>query len=321
MDWVERLNRAIAYIDNNLDGDIRYEEISRITASPIALFQRFFVLMTGITLMEYIRRRKLTCALTDLQTSNEKVIDIAVKYGYDSADAFCVAFKRLYGLTPTQARKTHRKLQRYDRLLFTLSISYVKGEPHMIEIQNVHLEQMPPLRFIGKRYTNADRDAGGGYGARWGEWFARDWFTPLSGGESAWFAPPVPGVEPGCIGFMRWNCRDFDTSFEYWIGLMCSPDTPVPEGYESIDLPAATVGVCWLNGREKDGLYGQHERCWEALQAEGLTEHHDAQGYGYAFERYNGERFEKHYEDENSRVILDYGIYGKEQVNQVHQGV
>ena len=308
MDWVERLNRAIAYIDKNLDSDISYEEISRITASPIALFQRFFVLMTGITLAEYIRRRRLTCALTDLQTTGEKVIDIAVKYGYDSADAFCVAFKRLYGVTPSRARKSGQTLQRYDRVLFTLSISYVKGEPHMIEIQNVHLEQMPPLKLIGKRYTNADR-VDGGYGAHWQEWFERDWFTPLAGEESAWSTPPAPGVEPGCIGFMRYDCRDFDTSFEYWIGLMKSPETPVPPGYEAIDLPAGPVGVCWLGGRVADGLYGQHCRCEEAVKAEGWALYTDAQGYMYCFERYNGERFSDRYEDENSRVILDYGIY------------
>ena len=309
MNWVEQLNRAIAYIDENLDGDISYEEISRITASPIAMFQRFFVLMTGITLAEYIRRRRLTRALHDLQSTGEKVIDIAVKYGYESADAFCVAFKRLYGLTPSQARKTGRQLPHYDRLLFTLSISYVKGGPRMIEIQNVHLEHMPPLRFIGKRYTNADRDAGGGFGARWGEWFENDWFTPLAGEASAWFAPPAPGVEPGCIGFMRWNCDDFDTSFEYWIGMMKSPETPVPPGCESIDLPAGPVGVCWLGGSAAEGLYGQHGRCEEAVKAEGWALYTDAQGYMYCFERYNGERFSEHYEDENSRVILDYGIY------------
>jgi len=63
VDWVERLNQAIAYIDKNLDGDISYEEISRITATPISMFQRFFVLIIGITLAEYIRRRKFSCAL------------------------------------------------------------------------------------------------------------------------------------------------------------------------------------------------------------------------------------------------------------------
>jgi len=230
------------------------------------------------------------------------VIDIALKYGYESSDAFCVAFKRLYGITPSQARKTRRKLKRYDPVLFTLSISYVKGEPTMIEIQNVHREQMPPLKLIGKRYTNADR-VDGSYGAHWQEWFDKKWFAPL---EALPMLPP--DVETGCIGFMRWNCADFDTSFEYWIGTMDLLDTSVPEGYESIELPAKDVGVCWLYGKEKDGIYGQHDRCVEAIEAKWEL-YTDPQGYMYCFERYNGERFKD--QDGKNRVILDYGIYLK----------
>ena len=83
MDWVERLNQAVGYIDKNLDGEINYDEISRITVSPIALFQRFFVLATGgVTLAEYIRRRKLTRALVDLQNTDDKVIDITANNKY-----------------------------------------------------------------------------------------------------------------------------------------------------------------------------------------------------------------------------------------------
>ena len=87
MNWVERINNAIAYIDDNLLGEICYDKISRITLTPISLFQRFFILVAGVTLSEYIRRRKLTCALHDLQNLNTTVTGTALKYGYESSNA------------------------------------------------------------------------------------------------------------------------------------------------------------------------------------------------------------------------------------------
>ncbi|MDR0883745.1 MAG: GNAT family N-acetyltransferase [Oscillospiraceae bacterium] len=178
----------------------------------------------------------------------------------------------------------------------------LKRRERMIEVQNVHLEQLPPLRFIGKRYTNADRDKGGGYGAHWKEWHDKGWFAPLEA------LPELPaGVETGYVGFMRCN----NGNFEYWIGTFDLPTTAPPEGYEFIDLPASTVGVCWLYGREKDGLYGQHDRCAEALKAQGWAFFDDPQE-SFAFERYNGERFKDR--DGTGRVILDYGIRVKQEV-------
>ena len=161
MDWIERVNQAVGYIEKNLDGEISYEEISRIAASPIAQFQRFFVLTAGITLAKYIRRRKLTCALTDLQTTDEKVIDIAVKYGYESSDAFCFAFKRLYGITPSQARKSSQNLKHYYRIFFTLKITYIKGEKNMILLNVDKYRYYGPLfegariilNYMGEKYT------------------------------------------------------------------------------------------------------------------------------------------------------------------------
>lgn len=162
MDWVERLNQAVGYIDKNLEGEISYDEISRITVSPIALFQRFFVLATnGITLAEYIRRRKLTCALIDLQNTDAKVIDIAYKYGYESSDTFCVAFKRLYGITPSQAKNTETNLKHYDRIYFTLTVTYVKGKSDMVLLNIDKYRYYDPLfegariilNNLGERYT------------------------------------------------------------------------------------------------------------------------------------------------------------------------
>ncbi len=79
MDWIDGLNNALSYIDRNLDGEISNNEISLIAACPISVFQRFFMLATGITLTEYIRRRRLSCAAQDLRNTNLKVIDIAMR--------------------------------------------------------------------------------------------------------------------------------------------------------------------------------------------------------------------------------------------------
>ena len=78
MESIDRLNRAISYIEENLHDNISYDEISKITLSPISTFQRFFCLTTGMALSEYIRRRKLSCSAEDVLNTDKKIIDIAV---------------------------------------------------------------------------------------------------------------------------------------------------------------------------------------------------------------------------------------------------
>jgi len=106
MESIDRLNQAIDYIENNLCDGVDYNEISKITLSPISAFQRFFSLTLGMTLSEYIRRRKLSCAANDILKTDSKIIDIAMKYGYDSANSFGVAFKREYDISPIQTTPT-----------------------------------------------------------------------------------------------------------------------------------------------------------------------------------------------------------------------
>lgn len=136
MEPIDRLNKAIHYIEENLHGNVDYREISKITLSPISAFQRFFCLTTGIALSEYIRRRKLSRAANDLLNTNEKIIDIAMKYGYDSADAFSVAFKRTYNVSPSFVRQNKMSLEPFHRLYYTLSIKHIKGDAKMKRITN-----------------------------------------------------------------------------------------------------------------------------------------------------------------------------------------
>ena len=84
MEWVERLNEAIAYIEENFESEINYEHAARIACCSVFHFQRMFAYIAGVPLSLYIRRRRMTAAAFDLQTSDEKIIDLALKYGYDS---------------------------------------------------------------------------------------------------------------------------------------------------------------------------------------------------------------------------------------------
>ena len=122
MDWVNRVNEVIDYIENNLSQEIDKEKIRQIMACSYSVFQRSFVQIAGITLGEYVRQRKLTKAAYDILNSNEKIIDLAFKYGYESSDAFTVAFKKLHGVSPSAIKKTEVNLKFCSRLRFTLSI-------------------------------------------------------------------------------------------------------------------------------------------------------------------------------------------------------
>jgi len=106
MDWTQRMNLVMDYVENHLCGTLDETEIARIMGCPYAAFQSAFSQITGISFSEYIRRRKLTRAVWDLQNTNEKVIDIGLKYGYRSADAFRVALRSLHGVSPSESAKT-----------------------------------------------------------------------------------------------------------------------------------------------------------------------------------------------------------------------
>jgi AraC family transcriptional regulator len=126
MEWIERMNAVIDYMENHLEEDISKNEVSRIAACPYNVFQRSFVQVSGITLTEYLRRRRLTAAAADLQKDREKVIDIALRYGYESPDAFRVAFKRLHGIGPNEARRKNAQLKFFSRMQFTLAIQGIQ---------------------------------------------------------------------------------------------------------------------------------------------------------------------------------------------------
>ena len=99
------LNKMIKYIEENLDNEIDFNEISKITNTNIFILERIFMFLTNMTITEYIKKRRLSKAFEDIRNTKFKIIDIAFKYQYNSASSFNRAFKSVFNITPTECRK------------------------------------------------------------------------------------------------------------------------------------------------------------------------------------------------------------------------
>lgn len=142
MDWITGIQNAINYIEGHLLEEIDYEEIAKQSYSSSYHFQRVFGILCGYTVGEYIRNRRLTLAGMELQTEKAKVIDVALKYGYDSPDSFAKAFQRFHGITPKEARMDGAVLNSFSRL--TLKITLEGGK-----MMNYKIEEKPEIILTG----------------------------------------------------------------------------------------------------------------------------------------------------------------------------
>lgn len=141
MDSLKRMNDALNYIEENLDGEIDFKEVARLATCSEYHFQRMFSFLAGTSLSEYIRRRRLTVAAFELD-NNIRIIDLAIKYGYKSPDSFTRAFQSLHGITPSEARCNGKSLKAYPPMTFQLSI---RGGNEM----NYRIEEKEGFRIIG----------------------------------------------------------------------------------------------------------------------------------------------------------------------------
>ncbi|MEH6876932.1 AraC family transcriptional regulator [Priestia megaterium] len=142
MDLLRNMNRALHYIEENLTNDIDFREVARLALCSEYHFKRMFSFLAGITLSEYIRRRRLTLAAFELKDSNIKVIDVAIKYNYSSPDSFTRAFQNLHGITPSEAKKNGSSLKAFPKMTFQLLI---KGGNEM----NYRIEEKEAFHIVG----------------------------------------------------------------------------------------------------------------------------------------------------------------------------
>lgn len=139
---LEKMNDALRYIEENLTNEIDFEEVAKRAYCSEYHFKRMFSFLSGVTLSEYIRRRRLTLSAFELVNGDKKIIDVAVKYGYNSPDSFSRAFQSMHGVTPSEARHSGQYLKSYPRMTFQLTI---KGGNEM----NVRIVEKEAFRIVG----------------------------------------------------------------------------------------------------------------------------------------------------------------------------
>ena len=171
----------------------------------------------------------------------------------------------------------------------------------MYEIIKSYVQQVPAVRFIGVKYGDEDR-VEGGFGSKWGEWFANDRFSKLEALITEELRNSYEDTD-AYLGLMRWKEGE---PFQYWIGMFLPEGTATPEGYDYIDIPEAKLGVVWLQGPEGE-LYGKECKCAEQISKDGYEIIQDKEGASLFFERYGCPRFLE--KDEEGRVILDICHY------------
>ena len=242
MEWLKKLGKAIDYIEDNLDKGISYDEAAHIACCSPYYFQRVFSYVSGVSLAEYIRRRKMTQAAFELQRTDSRVIDVALKYGYSSPTSFNRAFQNVHGITPTAAKLGGNVLQAYPSIQFKIEITGGSAMAYRIV-------KKPPLRIVGIRIPlTPDMEDN----LRIVPEF---WKVSLQGKQFLEICRLSNGEPRGILGISVYkNPKEI----YYYIGV--AANSPAPAGMYGFEIPAATWVIFDNNGRFKEDVQSVFKR-------------------------------------------------------------
>ena len=243
MEWLQLLNRAIEYMEDNLMQDMTCEEIAaHVYMSPFH-FQRTFHLLTGLTISEYIRNRRLSLAAAELQNGG-RIIEISYRYGYETPESFTKAFRRFHGITPSQARNSGVCLKSFHRLIIKIKLE----GGSVMEYKVVEKESMKIVAMTREFPAETGSQEVPEF---WKEYYANG------------FAEKVCGMMGICIGNDQGQGK-----WKYGIGCEQQFLSTVPEGFEVIEIPAYTWAVFPCVGAMPQAIQNK----WTAVYSEWLPQ-------------------------------------------------
>lgn len=234
--WVAGIQNALNYIEDNLTEELNIKDIAAYSCVSPFHFQRIFTVLCGVTVGEYIRNRRLTLAAHELSRENDKVIHIAMKYGYQSPDSFARAFARFHGISPSAATKKGARLRAYAPL--HIKISMEGGT--MLEYQIVEKAAFTVMGRSRRFHTDTSYTE-----------IPKFWQQHMESGENQ----TVCGMYGICIDL---DGKDFD----YLIADNYLPWQEIPEGYTTKVIPAGTWAVFPCRGPIPNALQEVNTKIW-----------------------------------------------------------
>ncbi|PZG20559.1 AraC family transcriptional regulator [Micromonospora craterilacus] len=231
---LERLNQAMDHIERHLDEPVDAAELARIALTSEYHFRRLFSALAGIPLSEYVRRRRLTVAGAEVVAGERTLLDVAVRWGYGSAEAFARAFKAVHGVGPGEARRTGAALRAQPRMSFRLT---VEGSSSM----RYRIVQKESFRLAGRKarvpLVHEGMNPAIVAFVKGIEPATRDRIEALSDQEP----PGIVNVSDGLTGN-----REEGTELDYWYGVVTGAE--VPGDLDVLPVPAGTWAVFETSG-------------------------------------------------------------------------
>lgn len=232
--WIDGFQRSVEYIEQNLDKTLEIEDIAAKAALSSFYYQRIFGALCGMTVGEYIRARRMTAAAQELACSDRKVIDIAVKYGYDSPDSFAKAFQRFHGITPAHARGSGANLRSFAPL--HIKITLEGGN-----MLNYKIVEKAPFTVVGIKRRFSAETSYAEVPKFWSEWMA-----------------DMKGLK-GMFGV----CSDMDgKTFDYWIADLYLPWQDIPAGCETFQIPGGLWALFQCKGPLPESMQMVNTQIW-----------------------------------------------------------
>lgn len=247
MDWITGIQRALDYTEAHLTEEIDYEAVAKKAASSAFHFQRMFSMLCGFSLGDYIRMRRLTLAADEIYRTNDKVIDIALKYGYDTPESFSRAFTRFHGISPTEARRGGN-VKSFSRLSVKLILSGGNTMDYRIEAKEAFKIICKKKQVNKPQGDTATADIS----AFWGECSKDGTMEQLC--KYAKF-DNLQGILGICFsGEMA------DSGFPYGIGADYNGASVTDKGFDIIEIPAHTYAVFQCKGKMPDAFKDTYKK-------------------------------------------------------------
>ncbi|WP_343209918.1 AraC family transcriptional regulator [Anaerolentibacter hominis] len=254
MEWTECISTAVSYIEEHITEDITIEDIAKQAMVSPFYFQKGFAMLCGFTVGEYMKKRRLTLAGSELISTDRRIIDIALTYGYDSPDSFTKAFTRFHGATPTSVRKGEAMIKSFA----SLKIKLILEGGYTMDYKIVQKDQFTVIGISKKlKYDEAESTIQN----LWAEFNQTGQNSHISSMYGISIDEDMEGNE-----------------FEYLIGDNYDPAFDIPAGFMTRVIPAHTWAVFACKGAASRSLQDTHEKIFSEWLP-GCKDYEIAAGY------------------------------------------